>query len=505
MSDNLTITKRIVANTSMLYLRMALIMFANLYIVRLILDILGTTDYGIYSVVGGMVVMFTFLSDSMASATQRFFAYEIGKRNAYKLKSLFSISVFLYIFFSIIIVILSEIFGLWFIENMMSVPQERVIASKWVLQFTILTFVFNILKTPYHSIIIAYEKMKVFGIIGIIEVGLKFIAVYILTIIGFDKLIAYSALLSFNMLIIFFFFFLYARSMFQICRFNLKWNRKDGFEMLSYSGWNFIGTLSNVLRNHGINILLNVFFNPVVNAARGIAFQINMALQSFSNNFYLAVKPQITKSYSGGDMVYMEKLIIMSAKLAYFLILIISVPILYDTEYVLSLWLNKVPDFTVIFTKLIVINTLIDVINLPIVSAIQATGKIRIYQISVSVVLLLNLPISYIILKNGADPEATIFVSILLSAISFIPRLYIIKLLAVFSVAKFLKDVILSILLVSSAVTLVIILFLEFSFLNSLGFWINSFFIVSICILIIYTVGLSKLEKGYIKKTLRIK
>ena len=440
---------RIAKNTMMLYFRMLLTLLVSLFTVRVVLNTLGVVDYGIYNVVGGMVAMFSFLSGTMASASQRFFAFEIGKNDTNKLKTTFGVTLTIYIVIALVLLLISETVGLWFLENKMEIPPERHLAAKWVYHLSILSFIITILTIPYQALIIAYEKMKVYAYVSIIEVLLKLLVVYFLLLFSFDKLILYAILMLVATTIITFLYRTYCKRRFEEATFSLKGDKKLFWEILNYSGWNIIGSLSIVMKDQGVNILLNVFFNPAINAARGIAFQVNSVLLNFSNNFYTAVRPQVTKSYASGDMEYMRSLVFRSSKIAFFLILILAVPLLFETHYILDLWLKEVPDHVVIFTRLVIINSLIDVLNLPLVAAIQATGRMKLYQSTVAVILLLNLPISFVFLKYGFSPEITMIISICISVISFVPRLLICQRTAKLPIVVYLKEVILNVLLVS--------------------------------------------------------
>jgi O-antigen/teichoic acid export membrane protein len=435
--------KRIAKNTALLYFRMLLTMMVSLYTVRVVLETLGILDYGIYNVVGGVVSMFAFLSNSMASASQRFLAFEIGKNDEVKLKNIFSVTVSIYVIISIIVLILAETIGLWFVNSQMSIPENRIEAANWVYQFSILSFILTINTIPYNAAIIARENMKAFAYISIFEVILKLGVVFILLLFSADKLKLYSSLVFISTLIVAFIYKTYCKKNYVECTYRFFWNKIMFREILTYSGWNIIGSISVVSREQGVNLLLNVFFNPIVNASRGIASQINMMLLSFTTNFYSAVRPQITKSYAAGDYSYTHDLVCQSSKMAFYLIMVLSLPILLETNWLLTVWLNEIPSYAILFTQLIIINSLIEVFNLPLVAAIQATGRIKLYQTTVSILLLLNLPISYVFLKLGYSPEITMLVSIVLSLLSFIPRIWICKIEMGLSVKFYLNKVLL--------------------------------------------------------------
>lgn len=501
--------KRIAKNTLMLYIRMLLIMGVSLFTVRVVLDTLGVVDYGLYNVVGGIVAMFTFLSSTLSSASQRFFAFELGRDNSQQLKKIFSVTLVIYVVMAIIILIIAETIGLWFLNNKLTIPESRIEAVQWVYQFSILSFIATLMAIPYNATIIAHEKMKVYAYVSIIQVVLKLAIVYMLFMFSIDKLKLYSVLTFGVTLLTTLIYYLYSSRKFKECHFNFYWDNNLFKEIIGYSGWNIIGALSNILRDQGVNILINIFFNPAINAARGIAYKINSTLLQFTNNFYVAVKPQITKSYSSGDKEYMKQLVIRSAKVAYFLMLFLSIPILIETNFILGIWLKELPEYVIIFSRLAIINSLIDVMNLPLVATVQATGRIKLYQTTISLIYILNLPISYIFLKVGYPPQTTILVSILLSTISFIPRLIIFEKITKISAGLIFKNAFLKAIIVSicSLVFPFIIYFLlEEGFVRFILVSLTDVFITAI---IIYYIGLTKDEKffviNYIKKKLNLR
>lgn len=427
MKEDISNNKRIAKNTLLLYFRQILTMLVGLYTVRVVLEVLGVEDYGIYNVVGGIVAMFSFLSGTMSSASQRFFSFDLGRKDFVSLKKTFSLTMLSYVAIAVVALVLCEIFGVWFLNNKMTIPVERLNAANWVLQSSILSFVLSILSAPYMAVIIARERMSAYAYISIIEVTLKLVIVFLLSYIEFDKLKVYSLLALASSLIVTMTYMLYCIKCFPESRFAYYWNKSRMNELLSYAGWNMIGAVANILKGQGVNILLNVFFNPIVNAARGIAFQVQSAINNFTTNFYTAVRPQIVKYYSQGDMQSMYTLVTRSSKYAFFLNMLVALPLIFHTEEILGIWLKEVPDYTVNFTKLIIVNTLIDTYNYPIVSAIQATGKIRQFQSTVSVIILLNLPVSYVLLRLGASPFIPFIVSNMVSLFCLFPRIYLLQ------------------------------------------------------------------------------
>lgn len=422
-----TTNKRIAKNTIYLYFRMIVVMFVNLYVVRVVLDLLGVVDYGIYNVVGGVVSIFSFLNGTLSTSSQRFFSVALAKNDAKRLNEYFSSNIEIFIVFLLAFILFAESVGLWFVNTKMTIPEERIQAANIIYQFSIIAFCFNFLSIPYTALIIAHEKMNAFAYISIVEAILKLLIVYVLTLVSWDKLIGYGLLTMICSGGIMLSYVLYCHWNFDTARFRPYWNKTDMKELVGFSGWHFLGTFSGAIRSHGINILLNVFFNPAINAARAVAFQVYNALNQLSSNFFTAVKPQIYKLYTDEDYNAFYKLLLRSTIICSLLVSILIFPIIANTGYILSLWLKEIPDYTVIFCRLVLINGLIDSMAGPAIAAALATGKIRNFQLIVATLTCLNLPISYIALKLGAAPYITMLVSIMLSILLVIVRAYLLR------------------------------------------------------------------------------
>lgn len=416
-------------------------MAVSLYTSRIVLDVLGVIDYGIYNVVAGVVVMFGFLNSAMAASTQRFLTFELGKGNSIRLKQIFSISVSLHVLIAILILILSETLGVWFLNTKLTIPAERLVAANWVFQFSIFTAMITILSVPYNAMIIAHEKMSVFAYVSILEVFLKLAIVYILQLFGYDKLTFYAILIFGVSLVIRFVYGIYCARNFEESRYHYFWDKKLFLEMTGFAGWNLLGVFAGIGYNQGVNILLNIFFGPVVNAARGIAFQVMGAINQVVTNFQIAINPPIIKSFAEKNEQNTNKLIFGSAKFSFYLLLFIIIPFIIKTEWILSIWLKKVPEHTVLFTRLVLMDILIGSLSGPLQILAQATGKVRKYQIVVSIILLLNLPISYLLLNLRYNAEYTFLVSILLSIVALFARLIVLKKLTNFPSIQFIKEV----------------------------------------------------------------
>ena len=469
MTDTAANNKRIAKNTLMLYFRMLFTMAVSLFTSRVVLNTLGVDDYGIYNVVGGVVSMFSIISGSLSAAISRFITVELAKGDADKLRKTFSASVTIQLLLSLIIVVLIESIGVWFLNAKMVIPAERMDAANWVLQFSIVTFVINLISVPYNATIIAHEKMSAFAYISILEVVCKLVIVYLLKISPIDRLVFYAVLMCAVSVIIRLVYGYYCNRHFAECKFSFRFDKDLLKRMFSFAGWNFIGASSAVLRDQGGNIIINLFGGPAVNAARGIAMQVNQTIVGFSNNFMTALNPQITKSYASGEQDYMMKLIFRGARFSFYMLLFLSLPVLANTHYILSLWLGMVPDHSVLFVQLALIFAMSESISSPLVTAMLATGKIRNYQIVVGGLQMLNLPISYVLLRIGCIPETVMMVAIGLSQCCLAARLVMLRNMIGLSARKYLREVYLNVILVTMMAAVLPILasvVLEESFLN---------------------------------------
>ena len=437
--------KTIIKNSFFLYIRMIVVLIVTLYTSRLILQALGAEDFGIYNVIGGVVVMLAFLNSTLSSTCQRYFSNAIGINNTKKLQQLFSTIVSLYVLFILIVFIIGETIGLWFVNNKLIIPDDRIYAMNWVYQFTLLTIFASSLSVPFKSLIISNEKMSFFAYISIVEVVLKLILVFILIYISIDKLIAYAFLMFLVTTLITLSYYIVCRQNYKESRFHFIWNTQIIKEVGLYSGWHLFGALSVVIRNQGVNILLNTFFNPVVNAARAISFQVMTAVDVLTDNFFVAVKPQIYKLYSARKLNEMFVLLERSTKVCFLLVTVLALPVYFNIQKVLDIWLLEYPDITIIFTKLVLINAIIDSMNGPSIAAALATNKIKKFELITSVIMIFNLPLSYVLLRFGCNAEITVIVSIVLSLLTIIIRAWIIEGMISYKLTSFIKNVLLPI------------------------------------------------------------
>ena len=488
--------KRIAKNTILLYCRMLFLMGISLYTSRVILNALGFSDYGIYNVVGGIVAMFTMVSGSLKAAISRFITFELGTGDIDKLKRVFSCSITIQIVLSIILVILAETIGLWFLNAKMVIPAERMAAANWVYQFSIITFVINLISIPYNSAIIAHEKMGAFAYISILEAAFNLIIAWTISIAPFDKLIYYAFMLVMVALLVRVIYIWYCKRNFEECTYTFVYDKIILKDMFGFSGWNMIGATSAVCRDHGGNIILNLFFGPEVNAARGIGLQVSNAIQGFVTNFQMALNPQIIKNYAIKELDYMNSIVLKGAKFSYYILFIIALPVFLSTDYILELWLGAYPDHTVLFLQLIIVFTLVESLSGPLITVMYATGDVKNYQIVVGGLQLLNLPLSYVLLKIGLFPEIVIIVAVVLSCVCLLARLYMLR--RIVSIRSYLKDVILNTFIVTLLSTLIAY---SLSFLISEGFWgfvLKSLWAVIVSSVIVLFIGLTKSERNTI-------
>ena len=501
MQDHTGHTRRIARNTMMLYFRMFFMMFLGLFTSRLVLEALGESDYGVYNVVGGVVAMFSLVSGALTTSVTRFITFEQGKVEGAQLNKVYSTAVNVQLILSLIVVLLTEPIGLWFIENEMTIDPSRIPEAKMVLHFSLLAFVINLMSVPQMASITAHEKMSAYAYIGILDGTLRLAVAIALMHITSSRLVWYAVMTSGVVLTVRAAYGIYCRRHFPECRYTPVFDKPLLKEMFAFAGWNTIGVASGVLRDQGGNLLVNVFSGvagTAVNAARGLAVQLNAAVQAFVTNFMTAVNPQITKSYASGDHEYMFSLVRKSSRMAFYLLFMIVLPMLFNTDYLLGLWLGEVPAHTSAFVRLFLVFSLSESISHSLITAVFATGKVKYYQLVVGGLQLLNLPISYLFLHFGAAPEVTVVVSIVISQISFFVRLLMLRRQIDFSVISFITRVYLNVLSVSAVA---VILPLVMNFLpcgqSGLMYFIAN---VAVCVLsaalAIFFVGCSKAERG---------
>lgn len=438
MSNN----KHIAKNTIFLYIRMLVLMLVSLYTSRVVLAALGVEDYGIYNVVGGIVVLFTFLNNAMVSSTQRYLNYELGKNDFLQAKKVFSISLNIHVLIAIIVLLLAETIGLWFLNNTIQYPECRELAVQVTYQLSILTTCVKIIRAPYNAAIIAHEKMSFYAYLSIFEAVLQLGIVFILMASASDRLILYSILLCIVAIIVNLCYYAYCKKKFSICNYELYKDKSLYKQLLGFSGWSLFGGLANIGASQGLNMLMNVFFGVTINAAMGIANQVNTAVSSFVSSFQTAFNPQIVKSYAAGDFGYFIKLILSTSKYSYLLLFILALPIYISTPEVLDLWLTEVPNYAVSFCRLMLIFALLDALQGPLWYSVQATGRIKTYQILMSFMILANLPIAYVCLKLGYASSSVLVIRCIINLATLFVRLWYLNRLYKFPIMEFVNGVI---------------------------------------------------------------
>lgn len=492
--------RKIIKNALFLYIRMFFLLLISLYTSREVMNILGIEDYGIYQVIAGFVSLFVFLSFSMSNATQRFLSFEIGRANQNHLKQVFSSSLIIYFFIAIGIVLITETLGLWFLKNKLVIPKTRYSSAILVYQFSIIIIVLQTLQIPFNALIISREKMGFYALLSFIEVILKLSIVYILWISQKDKLILYGILMVITTFIIAFSYFLFCYYYFPESRFYLFYDKKLYKELITYSGWNLFGNIAAIAKGQGINVLLNLFFGPIINAAYGAMSQVQSAVNLFLNNLNLSVSPQIIKSYSTNNTSRYLYLILKGSRLSFLLMSVLIFPVIYHIDFLLSIWLKVVPQYTADFIILSLICLLIESLSGTLMTGIQATGQIKRYQIIVGLILFFNFPASYFLLWTGISANIVFIVSIILSIISLICRLFFLHRLGIFTIYLFIKNVIYQCVISSCLITVVLYCLKKSHDLLDKGYllgFIELFisFLFSLFIAIVF--GLDKTEKSY--------
>lgn len=421
---------------------MLLIMVVNLYTSRVILQALGVNDFGLYNVVGGIVVLFTFINNAMVTSTQRFLNFEIGRNNYDEAQKVFSASLNIHFIIAIIFLLLAETIGLWFLNRYIQIPAGREIAANWVYQFSIVVSILNIVRSPYNAAIIAHEHMSFYAYVSIVEVILKLAIVYLVYLFA-DRLIAYSFLMMLVAVIILGAYYIFCKKKYFICKYKFEYDKQRYFSLASFSGWSLFGSLANIGASQGINIILNIFFGVTINAAMGIANQVNAAVYQFVSSFQTAFNPQIIKSYAADDRNYFISLILNTSRYSFLMLFLLALPIYICCPEILAIWLGKVPEYAVEFCRFMLIFSLIDAIQGPLWVSAQATGKIKNYQILMSFLILLNLPITYVLFKFFNNPEIALIVRVGINFITAIIRVIYLNRLYKFPISSYLKYVVL--------------------------------------------------------------
>ena len=451
-SNNKTIAK----NTAFLYIRMIVVLLVSLYTTRVVLRVLGVVDYGVYNVVGGFVSMFGFLNTSLVGATQRYYNFETSRNGIEGLRKVYTASLVIQSLLALVILFLLETFGIWYVNHVMVVPPERVMAANFLFQFSTISLLLVIMQIPYSAAIVSFERMDYYALVGVIDVFLRLVIVIALPFFVFDKLILYGLFILSIGIVNYFLFYIYAKKNFLDLKIAKPISRALFKEMLSFSGWNVLGTFAGMMKSQGLNMLLNWFFGPVVNAARGIASQIMSALNGFSINIVAAFRPQLVDSYAISDYERTRKIMFSESKICYCLVLVLLMPLVFEIDYVLALWLDKdVPEYTSVFTLLVLLIMLVSTLNTPLSQVVHATGKMKVYQLVTSLITCAIVPISWVFLRLGFSPTSVFVVSFILTIINQVISVLIVRNIFPFSIKAYLKTVIIPCLILSACLPII--------------------------------------------------
>jgi len=479
---------------------MLLLMVVSLYTSRVILHSLGVVDFGIYNVVGGVVAMFSVLSGSLSAAIRRFITFDLGKGDLEALKKTFSSSVTIQIGLALLFIVLAEFVGVWFLNNKMVIPANRLLAANWVLQFSILNFAIYLISVPYNAAIIAHEKMSAFAYISIIEAIWKLVVAFLIARTPFDRLIFYAFLLAVIAVAIRIIYGYYCNKHFEECHYRFIWDKELLKKMFSFAGWNFLGAGSSLLMNQGVNVLMNLFFTVSINAARGVVLQVDNAILGFVNNFMIALNPQITKNYASNNMDYMYKLVCRGSKYSYFLLFFFALPIMLEAKPLLQLWLGIVPDYSVQFLRLTILLSLLSVISNTLVTSMLATGNIKKYQIIVGGTGMLGFPLAYLAYYLGYPPASVYIINFVIFLLQLLYRLFLLRDMIGLPIRMFVNEVLFKVVLVTVCASVIPVI--AFIYINSDLVLLKFFaliFISVICTLIsILLIGMKKTERKFV-------
>ena len=498
-----TNTRRIAKNVGFLYMRMLVMMVISFITTRVMLRALGVDNYGINNVVGGLVSMFSMLSASLSGAVSRFFTFGLGKGDMKHLRVVFSTSINIHIVLAVIVLVAIETVGVWFLNHRMVIAPDRLGAANWVLQCSTIVFAINLLSVPYRAAIIAHERMSAFAYLTIFDATAKLLIVCAIYFYGGDKLKLLAVLNIIPTLIAQVIYWGYCKRNFVECRYECVYDKKLFGEIFSFAGWSFIGNTAGLMKNEGVNVVINTFTGAAVNAARGIAMQVNGVVMQFISNFTMALNPQIIKDYAAGQLERMHKLMFQGTKLSYYIFMILSIPVIFEIETFLHVWLGEVPAHTVLFTRLVLVLSLAEIVSHTLITAQTATGKIKVYQMVVGGILLLNLPVSYLLLRWGWFPEVTVIVAIIISQLCLVARLWFLRRMIDFPVRKFVVKVYCNVLVV----TLLSLIVPTVCYLLMPAGLVRFFVLCSLSVfssaVVIYFVGCNREERVLIGKAIR--
>lgn len=501
MQDNTSSNKRLAKNTLFLSIRMVIVLVINLFTTRIVLKALGVVDYGVYNVVCGFVAMFVFLNTSMSNGIQRFFNYEYGKNGEEGANKVYSTSLYIQTALALIIVVVVESFGLWYLHNKMVIPADRLVAAQWVFQFSIITFVIGIMQAPFSAAVTAHERLDFYAIISVLDAVLKFGIAYIILAISTDKLILYGILMASISVINIILYYSYCKSHFSEIKFKRGLDKGLFKSMMGFSGWNLFGSFSGVMADQGINLVLNFFFGPVVNAARGVALQVNGAVQSFVTNISMPVRPQVTQSYAIGDLRRTMSLTYSVSKITCAIVMVLAIPASLEIDYLLRLWLGSdVPEHTAAFTIIILLTSIVTNLNWATSGVVHATGIMRDYQVWGGLLRMLSVPVAFFVLKCYKVPEIALVSVLVCQILAHVVGLFVVRKLVGMSIREYFREVIWPISLIfifSSFLLYGLHTLLDKGFMRLLVVSATSIVVVGF---MFYMFGFNKWEKDFVKK-----
>lgn len=502
MNSEIRNSKRIVKNTLLLYFRHLFIMFISFFTSRIVLDKLGVVDFGIQNVVGGMAGLFVFFRSSLSNATQRFLSIALGKKSEEELSKTFRQHQSIYIVVALVVMLLLETVGLYFLWHKLVIPEHRMNAAFWVFQFTTVSLCVTLLSVVYDAVLIAHENMKIYSYVSIFEAIAKLFIAFGIVVSPVDRLISYAFLLFCVALSIRLFYTFYCKKKYKECVFKFLWIKQEIKYAFSFISWNFVGTAVWALNNNGIDVLLNLFFGPIVNAAKGVASQVSFSITNFSNGFIVSVRPQLIKSYAANDFEYLYSLFFKSSKYSFLLLWFFCFPFFFVVDEVLKIWLKNVPDYADTFVLLILVYSLVNSLDQPIWTLAQAVGKLKTYICVGSVVFLTVFPISYVLLKFGFSPNSVFETNVVVRAVYIATVFIIIRRYIYISVRRYFKETLLPIFMVSAISTGLTLLFKYILVASDSNNWIVSIIAFVLNMIVILLLGLSKDERCLVKTKL---
>ena len=486
-----------------MYLRMLVTVCVSLYTSRVVLRTLGVEDYGLNNVIGGIIAMFGFINGAMTNTTSRFITFYLGRKDAKKLNEIFNMASFIHAMIAILIVVLGETVGLWFLHHKMSIPEGRMFAAEWLYQLSIANMVVMIMTVPYNAAIVAHEKMSTFAYISIMDAVLKLLIVFLLVISPFDKLIFYGTLLFLVQMFDILVYFVYCKRHFPETKMRFFWDKAIFKDIYGIAGWSLLGNFSFLFYNEGINLIFNMFCGPAINAARGVAVQVDNVIRQFANNIQTAINPQIIKSYAQDERERMYSLMFASSRYCFYLLFFLSFPLALEAEYVLSVWLGIYPDHTVSFLRITLGVVLLETLSNPMYTANFASGKVKVYQIWISIISYLFMPITYYVLKETLIPE-TVFLCLLIEGmVCAIARVFIIHHQIGMPILSYCVNVLCKVILVAGVASFVPIMVHSEMPIGLMRFLCTGAVSVVSTFLVVYAVGISQQERMFVNEKLR--